>query len=636
MAAREFGMIAALLLFFGAGHAAAEEVAPQPLPVTAEELSKVFDPLMAEWIEMHKGAGATITITARDRTVFAKGYGLADVETGKPFTADAALVRPGSISKLFTGIAVMQLVDQGKLDLDRDVNEYLDFKIPTPEGGVPVTLRRLLRHRAGFEEHVKDLFSRARDPEPLRTLLPRSLPQRIFPRGDVAAYSNYGVTLAGYIVERVSGEPYADYVAHHILEPLGMSHSTFKQPLPEALAPMMAKGYLNSKKPIGFFVTIASVPAGGLSATGEDMARFMRALLNGGSLEGARILSQERLTEMTAPGEDATPAGYIGLVFVGGSQHGHKTLGHNGGTMAFLSGLDLFPDEGFGVFVSFDGMGAMQHMPHIASVFAERFLPKTAATGKPEGAAVPDAGRIAGVYHSSRRGETTFVKIADLLGQIRVAADEKGNIRLSSAFWPFGKGVTFTRVDTNTYASETLGGGRLFFDDTDASNPKIRTPAMEFHRVPLLEDARWAVPALAASVLILLLTLLAWPILATWRRWRKVQFSDDSAIRRMYTAIRIAALLDIVAVAAAVVIKLLSSDLTIFSSTLDPVLVIVYALAWLGIPSAIAAAWIAAVFWQRNVGGRWTRVHQTLVAGSMVYLAWFFVTFHLAGTSLNY
>lgn len=107
------------------------------------------------------------------------GYGFADIDAKKPLTADATLVRPGSISKLFTGIAVMQLVDAGKLDLDRDVNGYIDFAIPTPAGGVAVTLRRLLTHRAAFEEHLNGPFSRDRESEPLGRWLAKNLPQRL-------------------------------------------------------------------------------------------------------------------------------------------------------------------------------------------------------------------------------------------------------------------------------------------------------------------------------------------------------------------------------------------------------------------------------------------------------------------------
>jgi CubicO group peptidase (beta-lactamase class C family) len=146
--------------------AAAETRVPQePLGLAAVNLE--VDPLMAEWIGKHKGPGAVVVVVTRDAEVFAKGYGFSDLDAKKPFTADTTLVRPGSISKLFTAIAVMQLVEAGKLDLDRDVNRYIDFAIPTPEGGVPVTLRRLLTHRAGFEDHWKGLFSRQREGEPL-------------------------------------------------------------------------------------------------------------------------------------------------------------------------------------------------------------------------------------------------------------------------------------------------------------------------------------------------------------------------------------------------------------------------------------------------------------------------------------
>src|SRR5262249_2750176 len=217
------------------GMAAFPTVADQPAPpdLTSPAIAGLVDPLMTEWIGTHKGPGAVVVVVKRDGPVFAKGYGFSDIAGRKPFTADATLVRPGSISKLFTAIAVMQLVDAGRLDLDRDVNTYIDFAIPTPQRGVPVTLRRLLTHRAGFEEHVKGLFSRDREPAPLGPWLAKNLPRRLFPHGDVEAYSNYGFTLAGYIVERISGEPFAAYIERHILDPLGMRHSTFRQPLPD-------------------------------------------------------------------------------------------------------------------------------------------------------------------------------------------------------------------------------------------------------------------------------------------------------------------------------------------------------------------------------------------------------------------
>src|SRR5262245_11838807 len=208
-------LLFALFVAFGVGpsRAVAEPPLPEtPLELTAANLAGVVDPLMANWIDKRKGPGAVVVVVKRDALVFAKGYGFSDIAAKRPFSADATLVRPGSISKLFTAIAVMQLVDAGRLDLDRDVNGYIDFSVPVPQAGVPVTLRRLLTHRAGFEEHLKGLFSTNREPEPLGRWLARNLPQRLFPKGDVEAYSNYGVALAGYIVERASGEPFVSYV----------------------------------------------------------------------------------------------------------------------------------------------------------------------------------------------------------------------------------------------------------------------------------------------------------------------------------------------------------------------------------------------------------------------------------------
>jgi CubicO group peptidase (beta-lactamase class C family) len=166
--------------------------------LSTADLGALLDPLIERQLERLKIAGAVVVVVKDSAILLAKGYGYADVENKRPMTADATLVRPGSISKLFTGIAVMQLVEQDKLDLDRDVNDNLVFHFPTPDGGVPVTLRRLMTHRAGFEEHVKDLFSSDPVPEPLGPWLARSLPRRLILAGDVPAYSNYGMALAGY------------------------------------------------------------------------------------------------------------------------------------------------------------------------------------------------------------------------------------------------------------------------------------------------------------------------------------------------------------------------------------------------------------------------------------------------------
>src|SRR5438067_6616977 len=250
------------------------EIAPQPSPapaLTKQDFESFLDALIPSQLQNRNIAGAVVSFVKDGQVLFAKGYGYADVEAKKPVTADQTLFRPGSISKLFTATAVMQLVEQGKLDLDRDVNEYLDFAIPKtyPE---PVTLRRLLTHTAGFEETLKNLFvAHESDMKPLRTYLVNQMPQRIFPPGKIPSYSNHEFTLAGYIVERISDEKFEHYIDNHILKPLRMNSSTFDQPLPPQFAPNMSNGYLNASKQPRHFEFVDAAPAGALSTTAADM-----------------------------------------------------------------------------------------------------------------------------------------------------------------------------------------------------------------------------------------------------------------------------------------------------------------------------------------------------------------------------
>ena len=631
--------LSCLALSVALGMMASRAVAATPaLELTEANLAIEIDPLMAEWIDKHKGPGAVVVVVTRDAQIFAKGYGFADIEAKKPFTADATLVRPGSISKLFTGIAVMQLVDQSKLDLDRDVNTYIDFAIPTPAGGVPVTLRRLLTHRAGFEEHAKGLFSRDREPELLGRWLAKGLPQRLFPNGDVEAYSNYGFALAGYIVERVSGEPYAAYIQRHILDPLRMTHSTFRQPLPDDLAALMAKGYRTSDTPpLGFFETIVA-PAGGLSATGADMGRFLRALMNGGELDGVRILAKVRLDEMMAPAS-ATPAGYLGLVFFGTKVAGHDSIGHDGGTMTFFSDLRIFPKQGIGVFVSRDGNGEitaledLKKIPSPTSVIARRFLPKVQQWADAGGAGFPSEADVAGIYQNSRRNESSFLKLPALLTQFVIKVDRAGHARTFSAIWPFGEGAPVKPVERNLY--EGRSGAHVAFVD-DGSKSYLAMPGFRLQRVPWSLDARWIAPAFVASTVVAVLTLLAWPVAALWRHIRKRRWSEERGGRRNHLAVRLVLLFDAAVIAAIAVLFMRGADLTIYNDPLDPLLLALFALAWTGVFGAILALWVAARFWRAGVASRWSRVHHSLIAGSCVMIAWFFLTFHIAGTTLNY
>src|SRR5207249_7317713 len=206
-----------------------------------------------------------ISVVKDGKVLFAKGYGYADVEKKTPVSPETTLFRPGSISKTFTWTALMQQVELGKVNLDHDVNEYLDFRIPATYSK-PITVRNVMTHTPGLDETVEELFvSDAKAFKQLGDYLKQYLPARIYPPGTIPAYSNYGATLAGYIVQRVSGEPFNDYINEHIFKPLSMTHSTFVQPLPASLAQSMSNGYKLGSDASQPFETVSAFPAGSMS-----------------------------------------------------------------------------------------------------------------------------------------------------------------------------------------------------------------------------------------------------------------------------------------------------------------------------------------------------------------------------------
>src|SRR5438552_14532621 len=409
-------------------------IQPQLNPAPAPELTKAdletfLDALIPSQLRNRNIAGAVVSVVKDGQVLFQKGYGYADFEEKKPVLPDQTLFRPGSISKLFAATAVMQLVEQGKLELDRDVNGYLDFAIPKtyPE---PVTLRQLLTHTAGFEDTLKNLFvAHASDLKPLRAYLVNQMPARIFPPGRVPSYSNYGFTLAGYIVERVSGEKFERYIDNHILKPLRMTNSTFDQPLPPQLAPQISKGYLNaSKKPRDFeFVQVA--PAGALSTTAADMTRFMLAFLQDGSVDGVAILKPETVREMQTRQFAIHPmiCG-LGITFMEYWLDPVRAIGHGGDTVYFHSDMVLLPDAHVGYFISYNSLGKNVGggRGEILRAFMNRYFPNPSEhrvdvdleTQKSDGR------KVTGIYDGTRRADTKFLKILPLLDQFSVNADK--------------------------------------------------------------------------------------------------------------------------------------------------------------------------------------------------------------------
>jgi hypothetical protein len=284
--------------------------------------------------------------------------------------------------------------------------------------------------------------------------------------------------------------------------------------------------------------------------------------------------------------------------------------------------------------VSRDGIGEIKsftEIPHPATAIAQRFLPRTTEWADARAVSFPSEKGVAGIYQTSRRNESSFVRLTALLAQIVVKVDGDRHVRGLSAIWPFGNGVPWQHVQRDLY--EGPGGRFAFVDDGDSY---LATPGLRLQRVPWFLDLRWIAPAFVASTALVLLSLLAWPVAALWRYRRKRRWSEDRGDRGNFLAVRLVVLVDAAVIGAAAVLFAMSSDFTIFNDALDPWLLVLYGFAWTGVFGAVLTLWAATRFWRHGIGSRWSRVHHALIAAGCVMIAWFFLTFHIAGTTLIY
>jgi CubicO group peptidase (beta-lactamase class C family) len=446
----------------------ASEQAPRPLPpkgpTTVEEMEAFVDGFMASQMKSGPVAGATVVVVKDGQVFFQKGYGYEDVEKQVPVDPAQTLFRPGSVSKLFTWTAVMQLVEQGKLDLDADVNTYLtDFKV-ADRWDKPVTLRNLMTHTPGFEDGaVGYLF--AKEPEdllPLGEWLKAHQPLRArppttnFADGTNASYSNWGTALAGRIVELVSGQSFDDYIAEHIFKPLGMERSTFGEPLPESLAPRMSGGYTfeaGAFKRNGFEFIHAAGPAGSLSSTATDMARFMLAHLQDGAIGEARILKPEtaQLMHTRTMSPDPTVNGHA-LGFYETHINGHRIIGHGGDTGFFHSVLSLLPEANLGLFASVNtgGQGARTSVD-LEHAFFDHYFPADLPVVKPPADADKRNARYAGSYRALRHSYSKFEKVFAAFGDDNVTAMPDGTLLMADVY---GNPARWVEVGDGVFRAE--------------------------------------------------------------------------------------------------------------------------------------------------------------------------------------
>ena len=505
-------LLACLTIFFACPSCL---VFGQPDKLTNASLEPFFDGLIPAAIERGNIAGALVAVVSGGRVVLQKGYGYSDIALKKPVDPEATLFRPGSISKLFVWTSVMQLVEQGRLDLDHDVNEYLDFKVPAG-----ITLRHIMTHTSGFEETVRELFVPSeKEMATLKAYLVEHLPHQIFPPGKVPAYSNYATSLAGYIVERVSGEPFASYAATHILKPLGMDRTTFAQPLPASLKPLMSMGYALASQPAKGFEFVKAYPAGSVSTTAADMTRFMMAHLDDGRLGDVRILRPETARQMHTRQASPYPMMHaMALGFYEESRNGHRIIGHGGDTQWFHSNLSLILDADTGVFISQNSAGKDTDLRGLVMrKFMDRYFPFTVSKIEPLATAKQDALTVAGNYISSRRVEGGFPAVLNGISQITITANDDGSISgvLRS---PNGELKKLKEVSSFVFRDQDSEDKLAFRkDDQGRWEMNIGYPFMVFQRAGFRDNMNTALGTIGFGAGMVLLAMLGWPVAAAIR-----------------------------------------------------------------------------------------------------------------------
>jgi len=425
----------------------------QDKPTRSIDLSNLADDYFGPLTISNRVNAAAVIVTDKERPVFSKVYG--------PVDLDRSIWRVASVSKALTAIAVMRLVEERKVDLDTDVNRYLKtFQIP-PTFRPPITLRQLLEHRSGLDDRfVGDGFTNGDQP-PMRLLMKKALPRRVYAPNEVEFYSNYGYGLIGAVIEDVSGKRFEDYLSANVLRPLRMNRSTFVQPLTEDIASATVPGK--------WWYQHAS-PAGGLASTAADMATFLMATLR----EDSGVISESSFQAMTPP-QDA-PSGLIHrLGYWTGRDHGQQLIGASGDTGSFHTVMATVPDHDIGLVVLVSGSGNGLAWGFYSRFLDTEFGTTSSQTLQSNRTFQPKAGdyerciRFAGLYRTVRYPHHELSKAFIILDLTHVTVERDGALRFRGARWIRTGPLQFEKEDASETVSFKEGdSGRIeFLGDTE-------------------------------------------------------------------------------------------------------------------------------------------------------------------------
>lgn len=593
--------------------------------IETSDLENFTDELLTQQLEDYHIAGAIVSIVQNGKIEVAKGYGYANVEAQIPVTPDETLFRIGSTSKLFTWTAVMQLAEQGKIDLSADVNTYLlDFHIPAtyPE---PITMLNLMSHTAGFEERTIGVESpTSSEMISLHDYLASYMPDRVRPAGELITYSNYGTALAGYIVEAVSGMPFEQYVETYVFQPLSMYHSTFRQPIPPSLESQLANSYSYSGEFVpGSFAYVNLRPAAAMSSTAHDMANFMIAHLQEGKFEDKQILQPETARQMHSHlfSNDERLDG-MAYGFIEWNFNGQRILWHSGDIGNWHSGLAIIPEANVGFFVNYNSNEGNPAVAEFYYAFLNAFFPAQ-ETGEvlPAKSPAQDAKDLAGEYRSTRSIYNHVERIISFpgAGNVRVMVNPDGTLSISGQ----------TLYETEPFVYRTPDGTDTVIFHRDGREKITRflvnsNQLFSYEQVSWYETSTFNLLAFSACYGLLLTALLAAFIGIFRRRKRGVCDARFQGIARLWALI-LSVIFLLVPVATTIYSKL---D---YKFLFPSYMVVVLALILVASISVIGPVIFTILAWVRGYWGRAGRIHYMLVTVALLGMVWLMYYWRLLG-----
>ncbi|BAZ09025.1 beta-lactamase [Calothrix sp. NIES-4071] len=486
-----------------------------------QDFESFVDKVVNEEISTSHVPGAVISVVKDGKLFFAKGYGYANLDQKIPVVADKTLFRVASLSKLFTATAAMQLYEQGKLDLNADVNKYLtDFKLENPYPS-PVTPARLMTHTDGTTQRLIGIAAKEADKmKPLGEYLSKYMPPIIWEPGQLYSYSNHSIALLGYLVEKISGAPFIKYIDKNIFQPLNMRRSTFLQPPAAPLANDLAVGYQyqNGKYQAVPYLYLNIAPAAAMSTTATDMANFMIAHLLKGRYENSRILEPDTVQLMHETHFTKHPKlPGTGYSFRERLENDIRMIGHLGSLRGYSSSLSLMPDRNIGIFIATNSYSGIHGT--FLTKFLDRYFPASNNESiKPLSLNNPQLERFTGTYRDIEYPHHTLAKLTSPFKHIIINKGNNGNLVINtpSLFFLGSKPkirlipvepMLFKRADSDAFTGFSEDNGKIAF----AFNP-LWPKIGGYERVYWYENV-WVQLGIAAFCAIVFLSAcFVWPI----------------------------------------------------------------------------------------------------------------------------